>query len=423
MDKSMKTMKNNRRHNAYTGLAAFALLTAATTACTQMELVQPDTLPYSVPLSLQLVWDGIADEDQSDSLYVFASNQLVFERYVFAYYREDNTLLTYRPGGRAKAGETGTEDTEPTIPSDGDSTEPPSEENPEDSTEETAEGTNATTEARIGGGDYRVLACTLDDVRLETNRTYFQTNEWSTINSLTLNDKRTPTPDFAGYNPKTWVNYNASYPYLRRLEAPVYAGVGSLHVTHRPEGVSTSLSMHSLTQQVRVRVHFHQAAELPIDSVVGELSGVAVSVNLATGAVQADLNTTGRVCFKMDKLDGGTAANEVAFEGGFHAFGLIPGEATSGYGASILHVMLFLKDETFDIYANLTRLVVEACPLVYDLTLDGYRKNTDKVELEWPFVLDVENLKDAIENGTSDMIPGAEGWFYGEADHEIEDET
>ncbi|MGN0037407.1 MAG: hypothetical protein ACI36X_09390 [Bacteroidaceae bacterium] len=412
-------MEKHRRHNAYTASAALVLLTAAT-ACTQMDLYQPDTPLYSVPLSVQVAWDGIADEDRSDSLYVFASNQLEFARYVFAYYREDDCLLTYRPGGRTKAGETGEEETtptEPAEPSEDNPTETPSEDDSENPAEEPAEDTNASTEARIGGGDYRVLACTMDDIRLEANRTYFQQSEWATINSLTLSEKRASKPGYTG-----WVNYNASYPYLQRLEAPVYVGVGTLHVSHRAEGVEVPLSMHSLTQQVRVRVHLHQAAGLPVDSVVGELSGVAASVNLSDGIVQTDLNTTGRVCFKMDKQDGGTAT-EVSFEGGFHAFGLIPGEATSGYGASILHVMIFTKDETHDMYVNLTRLVVEARPLVYDLALDGYRKNTDKVELECPLVLDVENLKNDIENGTSDMTPGAEGWFYGEADHEIEDET
>ena len=364
-------------------LLASAVLLFGIQSCTDVKLEDKSGLPDNVKVNFSLDWPSdIPEEERPEQVYVAMSRIINSVHYVWTADPDGNLTGQLQPSGQPDQEDQSGQATasmtteEPSVPDFG----------------------------TVLNGEYYIMAFNsmADSYRIDALDEFASDPTVSMrdlVASVVPVDPAELDPDKADFNP--------SFTYVKEAK-PLFLDVKkqSLAPDLDPE---ISFDMKSVTQKLtfRVLLETEEGVSIQDDRIMGEISGVAGSVQLMSAQVR---DSSYRVLFSLKKT--GNEGTRDVYEGVTNVFGLFPGNNSSDIiGAGILQLTITAdcgdQSRRFHAGVNLSSSIRQAGLMEEFEDGSGYRAAKDAATFEVQSVLHIS--KDQI--GPGDGSQGVEIWF------------
>lgn len=352
-------------------------------ACTFVPLEDKSDLPESVSVNVNLNWSqDVAEDEKPDGMYIAMSRIINSVHYVWTADPDGNLTGQLQPSGQPDQEDQSGQATasmtpeEPSVPDFG----------------------------TVLNGEYYIMAFNsmADSYRIDA------LDEFASDPTVSMRDlvASVVTVDPAELDPDK-ADFNPSFTYVKEAK-PLFLDVKkqSLDPDLDPE---ISFDMKSVTQKLtfRVLLETEEGVSIQDDRIMGEISGVAGSVQLMSAQVR---DSSYRVLFTLKKT--GNEGTRDMYEGVTNVFGLFPGNNSSDIiGAGILQLTITAdcgdQSRRFHAGVNLSSSIRQAGLMEEFEDGSGYRAAKDAATFEVQSVLHIS--KDQI--GPGDGSQGVEIWF------------
>ncbi|MGM9764612.1 MAG: hypothetical protein ACI3ZQ_11380 [Candidatus Cryptobacteroides sp.] len=199
-----------------------------------------------------------------------------------------------------------------------------------------------------------LYACNSSDYDI-VQRQEFLNNSDVFIRDFTVAGKEISDDVVEGLRGGSNLDFNGSYKYIN-LPSQIYSETILSTISDIRDNVM-DFNLSPVLTNVNLEIQVFAAADVTINSIVAELSGVPMSIKIRDGSTSTE--DFGRVIFPMD------ASSEDTYHANFYVTGIYPATSesyTSGPGILMLYINVALNDEVKILHPaiNLRKNIIES---------------------------------------------------------------
>ena len=205
---------------------------------------------------------------------------------------------------------------------------------------------------KVPVGEYKFIAFNMEAEELDYSHVteYFSNPEMPTSElNITYRTYRQGDSGLHFIIP-SWTDYNSYAHYIQPSTHALYYDTLSTRELSSGQIYEIKFSPKELTQQVNINFNIKKVTskqKFTVDSVFGEISGLPLSVNLATGALH--IERTGKMMFPAAKIKDTETSSTVACHAEIHVPGIVRSRMDNVYfGPGIMQVMIYCSAYSAD---------------------------------------------------------------------------